>query len=65
MASGSINSLACDFELEDICGYSNIEGDDLDWYRSLGTVSGGKRVFDHTTGIAQGEILFIILCLHN
>ncbi|BFZ04231.1 hypothetical protein BsWGS_07270 [Bradybaena similaris] len=59
MTSGSISSLACDFELEDICGYSNVEGDDLDWYRSLGTVSGGKRVFDHTTGIAQGAFMTI------
>ncbi|CAG5119494.1 unnamed protein product, partial [Candidula unifasciata] len=51
--SGSVQAIACDFELEDICGYSNVPSDSLDWHRSFGTVSGGKREFDHTTGTAQ------------
>ncbi|CAG5119495.1 unnamed protein product, partial [Candidula unifasciata] len=57
-ANNSVNSLACDFELEDICGYTNAQENYMNWSRNVGFGIAGVSL-DHTTRTAGGAFMAI------
>ena len=49
---------SCDFESQDVCGYTQDKTDDFDWtrdYGGTGTANSGPSV-DHTYGTKNGEL---------
>ncbi|ESO97870.1 hypothetical protein LOTGIDRAFT_152977 [Lottia gigantea] len=54
-------ALACDFETDDICSYSQSTKDDFDWRRSKGTTGSVQTgpTNDHTYGTPAGHYMFI------
>ena len=54
---------SCDFERENLCTWSNSEGDDFDWVLFKGTTASGGTgpTADHTMGNDQGLFCLIVL----
>ncbi|BFZ04230.1 hypothetical protein BsWGS_07268 [Bradybaena similaris] len=57
-ASNSASSMACDFELDDICGYTNAQENDVDWRRNVNFGTTGDSL-DHTTRTVGGAFMAI------
>ena len=50
--------MQCSFENPNLCGWSNVQGDNFDWTRSNGftSSSGTGPSVDHTSGTSNGEL---------
>ena len=57
--SAQTNSLACDFETSQICGYTQDKTDVFDWTRGSGLTSSGSTgpTNDHTYSTTTGKYM--------
>nr|XP_045599913.1 mucin-5AC-like [Procambarus clarkii]XP_045599914.1 mucin-5AC-like [Procambarus clarkii] len=56
-------AMVCDFENEDLCGWSNVRHDDFDWVRKRGPsnsfMAGTGPSADHTLGTNAGHYMYV------
>ena len=53
--------LQCSFENPQICGWTNVHGDNFDWTRANGYTAsiGTGPAYDHTTGTSSGKVFVL------